>query len=238
VLRSMLVVAVLALGLAPVSLTPAENSPRVSPASPSPAAPASVDAPRAERIEGIAQFPKWTDMLRRWSEQVAAAQNCVVATDEVQDCVPGEWASLTAQLRPLDRHAVLDQLNRVVNRHPYVAATDNWGRVDYWETPFEFMSRNGQCEDYAIAKFMILRALGFADDDLRILVVRDVVRQVDHAVLVVNLDGTAWMLDSLDDIVAPLASATQYRPYYAINETGWWLYTPNPLQLASNALSR
>lgn len=237
-LRSMLGVAVLALGLAPVSLTPAENSPRVSLAPPPVAASVSADAPRVERIEGIAQFPKWTDMLRRWSKQVAAAQNCVAAIGEVQDCVPSEWASLTARLRSLDRRAMLDRLNRAVNRHPYVAATDNWGRADYWETPFEFMSRNGQCEDYAIAKFMILRALGFADDELRILVVRDVVRQVDHAVLVVNLDDTAWMLDSLDDTVAPLASATQYRPYYAINETAWWLYTPNPLQLASNSLSR
>jgi predicted transglutaminase-like cysteine proteinase len=232
----MLGVAVLALGLVPMSLAPADNSALA--AMLPPRATASANAPHAERIAGVAQFPKWTDMLRRWSAQVAAAQNCVAATDEVQDCVPGEWASLTARLRPLDRRAMLDQLNRAINHHPYVAATDNWGRADYWETPFEFMSRNGQCEDYAIAKFMILRALGFADGDLRILVVRDVAREVDHAVLVVNLDGTAWLLDSIDDTVALLASAAQYRPYYAINETGWWLYTPNPLQMASNSFSR
>ena len=153
----------------------------------------------------------------------------------MQGCVPAEWASLTASLRSLDGHAMLDALNRAINGHPYIAATDNWGRPDYWEAPFEFMTRNGQCEDYAIAKFMILRALGFANEELRVLVVRDVVRQVDHAVLVANLDGMAWLLDSVTDTVVPLATATNYRPDYAINETGWWLYTPNPLQLASNA---
>jgi predicted transglutaminase-like cysteine proteinase len=236
VLRFTFGLAALALGLTPLDLAPGRGSPTVF-AVPGLAAPSptSADKPEAERIDGVAQFPKWTDMLRRWAGQVEAAQRCAARTDAIADCVPPEWARLTASLRSLDRPTMLERLNRAINRHPYVAATDNWGRADYWETPFEFMSRNGQCEDYAIAKFMVLRALGFSDDDLRILVVRDVERRVDHAVLVVDLDGTQWLLDSVDDTVAPLAIAARYRPYYAINETGWWLYTPNPVQMASSA---
>lgn len=168
-------------------------------------------------------------MLHRWSAQLAAVRDCVTTSGGVEGCVPAEWA----QLQPLDRHAMLDRLNRAINAHGYVAAAGNWGRRDYRETPFEFMSRNGQCEDYAIAKFMILRALSFANDQLRVLVVRDVAHQVDHAVLVADLDGTSWLLDSVNDQVAPLASATQYRAYYAINETGWWFYNPNPVQIAA-----
>lgn len=219
--------AVVAVGFAPVALAPPVSS------LPAPARRA-VDAPRVVRVEGVAQFPKWTDMLRRWSAEIAVAEDCIAETGTVAGCVPAEWAALTAQLRPLDRRAMLDQLNRAINRHPYVAATDNWGRADYWETPFELLRRGGQCEDYAIAKFMVLRAMGFADRDLRILVVRDIVRRVDHAVLAVDLDGTAWLLDSVSDRVVPLANAKQYRAYYAIDETGWWLYTPNPLQMAAN----
>lgn len=235
-LRFMSGFAAVAIGFAPIAIAPGSSA---SPATrvaftPTLAPPAASDAPRTEWIAGVAQFPKWSDMLRRWSRQVGAAGDCINATGAVAGCVPADWATLTARLRPLDRRALLDQLNRAINRYPYVATADNWGRADYWETPFEFMSRGGQCEDYAIAKFMILRAMGFAGRDLRVLVVRDVVRGVDHAVLVVDLDGTAWLLDSVSDNVVPLASATQYRPYYAINETGWWLYTPNPLQLAAN----
>lgn len=236
-LRIAFAFAVLALSLAPLGLAPGTRVAIPAVSSPLTVADAAAATPQAERIEGIAQFPKWTDMLRRWSEQVADVQACIAKSDGVGGCVPAEWARLTGELRSLDRRALLDRLNRAINRHPYVAATDNWGRSDYWETPFEFLSRNGQCEDYAIAKFMILRALGFADEDLRVVVVRDVERQLDHAVLVVDLDGTPWLLDSVDDNVVPLASATKYRPYYAINETGWWFYTPNPLQLASKATS-
>ena len=219
------------MGFAPTALDSGFEAPLV--ADTALATPSMQDAAHAVRIAGIVEFPKWTDMLRRWSVQVATAQDCIAANDAVDGCVPAEWAQLTAQLRSLDRRALLDRLNQAINAHDYVLASVNWGRNDYWETPFEFMSRNGQCEDYAIAKFMILRALGFDNDALRILVVRDVSRQLDHAVLVVNLDGTDWLLDSLDDQVVPLARATQYRAYYAINETGWWLYTSNPLQMAS-----
>jgi len=236
VLRLIFGLAALALAFAPGATAPSRGSAAIALSKIAPPSDLS-DRPRVERIEGIAQFPKWTDMLRRWSDEVAAARDCVARGDAAADCVPREWARLTTRLRSLDRRAMLDALNRAINRHPYVAATDNWGRPDYWETPFEFMARNGQCEDYAIAKFMILRALGFADDDLRILVVRDVAREVDHAVLVVNVDGTAWLLDSVNDSVAPLATATQYRPYYAINETGWWFYTPNPLRSRLKATS-
>ncbi|HVA14146.1 MAG TPA: transglutaminase-like cysteine peptidase [Stellaceae bacterium] len=232
-------IAALAIGLAPVVLDPGRAAAPLALVSLPPATLAGpIGGIQATRFDGVAQFPKWTDMLRRWSEQIGAARHCIAITGAVEGCVPAEWSALTAQLRPLGRRAMLDRLNRAINRHRYVAATDNWGRADYWETPFEFMSRDGQCEDYAIAKFMILRALGFDDDDLRILVVRDVARQIDHAVLVVYLDGTAWLLDSIDDTVAPLASATRYRPYYAINETGWWLYAPNPVRPAMARVTR
>lgn len=230
-LRFMSGFAALAIGFAPVTLDSRSGTASISDS----AIPwsASHSDVQAIRVAGVAQFPKWADMLRRWSMQIATAQDCVATRNSVEGCVPAEWARLTMQLRSLDRRAMLDQLNRAINAHGYVLAQDNWGRSDYWETPFEFMGRNGQCEDYAIAKFMLLRALGFDDNALRVLVVRDVARQVDHAVLVVNLDGTAWLLDSVDDRVVPLASATQYRAYYAINETGWWYYTPNPLQMAA-----
>src|ERR1700761_4825504 len=176
-------IAVLTIGLAPNFVDPQPSAALGVPFSASivPAPAASFGGAEATHIAGIDQFPKWTDMLHRWSAQVAAVRDCVTASGGVEGCAPAEWAQLTAQLQPLDRHAMLDRLNRAINAHGYVAATENWGRRDYWETPFEFMSRNGQCEDYAIAKFMLLRALGFANDDLRVLVVRDVVRQIDHA---------------------------------------------------------
>ena len=91
------------------------------------------------------------------------------------------------------------------------------------------LERNGQCQDYAIAKFLLLRALGVSDDAMRLVVLRDVRRQVDHAVLVVTVGGQSLMLDNLASRVVSAASNPNYRAYYSINEAGWWMYLPNPL---------
>ncbi len=99
----------------------------------------------------------------------------------------------------------------------------------HWETPFEFMRRNGQCQDYAITKFLLLRALGVPDDAMRLVVLRDIRRQVDHAVLVVTVAGRSLMLDNLAPRVVSAAANSDYRAYYSINEAGWWLHLPNPL---------
>ncbi|WP_350563201.1 transglutaminase-like cysteine peptidase, partial [Psychrobacter sp. CAL346-MNA-CIBAN-0220] len=48
-----------------------------------------------------------------------------------------------------------------------------WKQNDYWATPLETLGRGlGDCEDYAIAKYISLRALGVSDDKLRLIYVK------------------------------------------------------------------
>jgi hypothetical protein len=73
------------------------------------------------------------------------------------------------------------------------------------------MRMSGQCQDYAIAKFLALRALGFADTQLRLVALRDTRREIDHAVLVVALGAccstiysTAWCRHPASRTTAPI----------------------------------
>ena len=50
----------------------------------------------------------------------------------------------------------LDAVNRYMNKHQYITDIVNWGVTDYWETPREFFLKDGDCEDFAIAKFKSL----------------------------------------------------------------------------------
>ena len=70
------------------------------------------------------------------------------------------------------------------------------GVEDYWATPREFFAKGGDCEDYALAKYAALRAAGFAQDDLRFLIVRLPHLQTDHAVLSVRHEGRWLILDN------------------------------------------
>lgn len=178
----------------------------------------------------LTPFARWIKLLSRWEhEREDAAESCVSAHDSAPPCPPREWIALIARFRDQPLQAQIDGVNAAINAHPYVSALDNWGDPGRWETPFEFMRRNGQCQDYAITKFLLLRALGVPDDAMRLVVLRDIRRQVDHAVLVVTVAGRSLMLDNLAPHVVSAASNPDYRAYYSINESGWWMHLPNPL---------
>lgn len=173
-------------------------------------------------------FKQWTDMLGRANAEFAAAP---AACTNRTEC---EWSQLVAQLSALPLRDKVIRANAVLNSVPYVLATRNWGRPQYWEAPLEFLAHGGQCEDYAIAKYMALRQAGVPADLMRIVVLRATALGEDHAVLVVNVDGQALLLDNMRSSVVAADSVTNYRPYYSINEIGWWQHrAANAVQTAS-----
>jgi predicted transglutaminase-like cysteine proteinase len=109
-----------------------------------------------------------------------------------------------------------------MNTRRYITDPRNWGVPDYWETPGEFMTKFGDCEDYAIAKFLSLKRLGWTDDELRIAAVKDLNLKVGHAILIVYHAGKTWVLDNQIKRVVEAESIRHYQPVYSINETSWW----------------
>jgi predicted transglutaminase-like cysteine proteinase len=107
-----------------------------------------------------------------------------------------------------------------------VTAQANWHDANHWETPYEFLTRGGQCQDYAIAKFMALEQSGVPQEALRLAVVRDTERGLDHAVAIVYVEGAALVLDNQNEAVVPASPHGRYRPYYSINRAGWWRPVP------------
>ena len=55
----------------------------------------------------------------------------------------------------------LNAVNRWVNKLKYDSDMHIYGVGDYWATLYEFVGKDrGDCEDYTIAKYYILKALG------------------------------------------------------------------------------
>jgi predicted transglutaminase-like cysteine proteinase len=92
----------------------------------------------------------------------------------------------------------LDEANLGVNAAiRYVADFAQHGEVDRWSAPLAtFATAKGDCEDYAIAKYVALREAGFPIDDLRVVLVRDRTSRQDDAVLAARLDDRWLILDS------------------------------------------
>ncbi|MGH6988474.1 MAG: transglutaminase-like cysteine peptidase [Stellaceae bacterium] len=166
-------------------------------------------------------MPRWRRVMTRFAEERAdPAAFCTV--EMTGTCPRILWQDLVARLRLLPLGARVALVNQFFNRRPYVPAAANWGRPGYWETPYEFLARGGQCQDFAIAKFLALLQSGVPERDLRFVVVRDAVSGLDHAITVVDLPSGPVALDNQMPDATPLADlASRYQPYYALNDRGW-----------------
>ncbi len=175
------------------------------------------------RKTDLAPFPKWTDALGRFKEERTANRGPCKSTPD-EPCHYRSWAKFINGAKDLDPMAQLQAVNDFMNRAPYVVDEINWGVKDYWETPGQFFARFGDCEDYAIAKYLSLRALGFDSAQMRVVVLQDLNLKVAHAVLSVEIDGQTWILDNQIKGVIEAERIRHYRPVYSVNEESWWLH--------------
>jgi len=161
-------------------------------------------------------FPKWTGVMQRYeSERHLEDAPCTGA------CPLQRWKAYVAGLAGQDRLRQLDAVNAYINRIPYQTDASRHGMPDYWATPREILGRTADCEDYAIAKYISLRKLGWGVHELRIVVLKDEVKNELHAVLVAFHNGSAYVLDNLLPAVTEHAAIRNYRPIFSINETAW-----------------
>ncbi len=169
-------------------------------------------------------IPQWKGVLERYREEQQKDARCRLG--QRGDCPYTEWLGVIERLKHSDRLAQLREINRFANRWRYVTDQVNWGVEDYWETPGEFFDRSGDCEDYAIVKFMSLRALGFGNDELLLVAVQDKNLDVGHAVTLASVSGQTFVLDNQVEQVVPATRVRHYRPVFSANEVSWWLYRP------------
>jgi predicted transglutaminase-like cysteine proteinase len=170
------------------------------------------------RHADMSAFTKWLRVLGQYSRDRAAAQAPCTASP----CALQDWWAFVQSLRGLDRMSQLQRVHSYFNQYTYIEDPTNWGRDDYWEAPSEFLTRSGDCEDYAIIKYFSLRELGFADEDMRIVVILDTNVNLLHAVLVVRMSGVWYALDNRNRSVLPATSFHGFVPYYSINANAFW----------------
>jgi predicted transglutaminase-like cysteine proteinase len=168
-------------------------------------------------------LPKWTGVLARYFDEKKLADAPCTAS-AFNRCHLAEWSRFIESVRGLEPRRQVAEVNRYMNQKRYVIDPVNYGVADYWATPLQFLTKNGDCEDYAIAKFFSLRALGFDNDTLRILVVDDLNLKIAHAVLVVYLNGVPSILDNQVAPVVRVDAIRHYRPIFSVNESYWWFH--------------
>jgi predicted transglutaminase-like cysteine proteinase len=177
---------------------------------PAPAEPVSVweQALAAKLSESSA---KWAELQTRILADKATLAGCRSGD---RPCPPAarRFLSIVELARQRQGRARLGEINRAINLsiRP-MSDLAQYGVEDYWASPLESLgSGAGDCEDYAIAKYVALEELGLSSDDLQIEIVRDVEHQATHAVVAVRYKDE-WLI--LDNRTLMMANADE-SPYY------------------------
>lgn len=136
--------------------------------------------------------------------------------------VGGNAGAFAASLRDQDVISKLEAVNGYVNaRVRFVDDRVQFGVADRWLAPAETLTRGrGDCEDFALAKRALLRAAGVYDKDLYIVILKDLSRRADHAVLVVRAAGRFLVLDNGTNRIVDSSDVQDYKPMITFASNG------------------
>lgn len=153
-----------------------------------------------------------------------------------------EYATILKQVQSHRRGLQIPKINFMVNRLlAYREDSVLYSSGEYWASPVESLSRRaGDCEDYAILKYVLLRDLGVKDEDMRIVVLRDTAARQYHAVLSVRHKGQWLILDNRFSRVRFERDLPHYQALYSVNAAGEWAHTTkqrSPVRLAARLKS-
>jgi predicted transglutaminase-like cysteine proteinase len=125
----------------------------------------------------------------------------------------------------------LRAVNDFYNNHiQFRDDVDIWGQVDYWASPLESLQKGaGDCEDFAIAKYFTLIAMGIPHKRMRLVYVRAQLGgisgyPVPHMVLAyyATPDADPLVLDNLVKQVLPASSRPDLTPVFSFNADAIW----------------
>jgi len=138
-----------------------------------------------------------------------------------------EWQQLIQEVQGASDYIRLNRVNTFFNQNvTYANDIDHWKQKDYWATPVETLATgSGDCEDYAIAKYVSLRAAGIPDEKLRMMYVRALSVNEPHMVLIYLQSENAipLVLDNMVSKVLPASRRADLKPIYGFNAEGLWM---------------
>lgn len=136
------------------------------------------------------------------------------------------WKKLILNNKQLSEVKKLSLVNDFFNQFQFRSDISFIGQPDYWMTPGEFAIKGGgDCEDFSIAKYFTLLALGVSMDKMRITYVKALELNQAHMVLAYyeTPDAEPVILDNLTAKIKKASERPDLKPVYSFNGDGLWL---------------
>ena len=205
-----------------------------------PAEPFALDATPVTEGEVL---DKWNDLAASLRSEAEILARCRA---DAAHCPPAakKFLDIISDGRAHEGRARLGVINRAINLA--IRPTSDlaqWGVADRWSAPLATLeSGRGDCEDYAIAKYVALREAGVAEGDQRLIIMHDLKSRDDHAVVAAHVEGKWFMLDNRHMVLTEDSTPAPVVPLFAVDATGVRQFTtsvadahrlPAPVQIAA-----
>ena len=153
-----------------------------------------------------------------------------------------QWGNLVESFPAMKPEEQLRNINGFFNRWNGKEDRAAYGRDEYWASPQDFLnSGGGDCEDYALIKYYALRELKAKVDSMWLVLVTDVSRGAEHAVLLVTVGNKSFILDNLSSPVYLIMPVEAYRnmyvPRYALSDTDALSFVPRTASAGEKSAS-
>jgi predicted transglutaminase-like cysteine proteinase len=140
------------------------------------------------------------------------------------------WLTLVDSASALKEQAKLTRVNDFINGN--LAYEDDivvWGQTDYWATPLEMIGKGrGDCEDFAIIKYVSLRMAGMTSNKLRLVYSKARLDGLAGPVWVAHMvlayyptpSAEPLVLDNLNSMILPASRRPDLQPVFSFNSDG------------------
>jgi predicted transglutaminase-like cysteine proteinase len=188
-----------------------------------------VQSPASTEPFGLTTVPVASgDVLTKWSgvEADIRAENntlsrCRMSAERCPSAAR-RFLAIVEQGQSQAGRARVGIINRAINLaiRP-MSDLAQWGVIDRWSAPLATLTTGlGDCEDYAIAKYVALKEVGVAAEDVKLVIVRDLAVGGEHAVAAVRLNGHWIILDNRRLTLVEDGEIRQMVPLFVLDQSG------------------
>lgn len=158
----------------------------------------------------LSRVPQWSTVINQHAREIRNGSSAV-------------WQEALTELQGVSGAELLTEVNAYFNQARYIADAANYHEVDHWATPTTLLTRGGDCEEYALAKYLMLLELGVSPQDMRVVIMRASAQVAEHSVLLVATSGGTYVLDNLRRRPYAITSSITSSIAYGVNPDGMWL---------------
>jgi predicted transglutaminase-like cysteine proteinase len=183
---------------------------------------------------GMETEPVAGELAAKWRvvEADIAREQQVLARCRAQEACPAvaqELLNIVAEGAGRLGRARVGLINRAVDLAITPTRDETqWGVADHWSPPFETLqSHRGDCEDYAIVKYVALLQAGVSHEDVRIVILQNVLPKEDHAAVAARVDGRWLILDNGRLALVRDTDMVRSIPKFVLDQDGARRFVPS-----------